>query len=904
MTLTPGTRLGSYEVIAQIGAGGMGEVYRATDTNLARDVAIKVLPEAFAADADRLARFDREARTLATLNHPNIGAIYGLETSAGIHALVMELVEGPTLADRIAEDTVPMADALAIASQIAEALAAAHEQGIVHRDLKPANIKVRFDGTVKVLDFGLAKAMAPVGPLSPGLSQSPTITTPAMTQPGVVLGTAAYMSPEQAKGRPADKRSDVWAFGCVLYEMLTRRRAFEADDVAGTLAAVLRGEPDWAALPVDTPPVIRTLLRRCLDKDRGRRVADLSTPLFLFRELQERPADVTPRPVAARPLWWRAMPVLVTACVAAAIAGAVAWAFKPSAPRLVTRSRFVLPEGQVFVTNRSQIVALSPDGTTMMYAADQQLYLRRLSELEARPLQGVEDARALGGPASPVFSPDGRSIAYYDRSFQRIPIGGGTAVTLCQGDAPWGMTWSDDWIVFGQGAKGIMRVSAAGGMPEQLVRVESTEVAAEPQLLPGNQVVLFTLATSDGPDRWDTARIVAHTLASGERKTIVSAGSHARYLPSGYLVYALGGTLFAAPFDARRLEITGRAVPVVEGLTRSVGFNGGAGSANYSVSSTGVLVFVPNTQALSTGQREILRMDRKGGVERVPLPAGDYRSLRISPDQRQMVFDTDTGKEATVWVYGLSGTSAPRRLTFVGNNRSPIWTIDGQRVVFQSDRDGDLGLYWQRADGTGTAERLTKPDKGTSHFPDSWSPLGDRLAFSAMAGSVGSLWTLAVLDKRVEPFGDVRSTSPLNAEFSPNGRWMAYTLRTGDSANVFVEPIPATGAKSQISTRNGHHPIWMPDGKGLSFRVGPNQQVVVSVDATAAFSFGNPVPAIGRGLPAIIFGGSRPYDLTRDGTTFFTVAPASATQSSLSQTLEVQIVLNWFEELNRLVSSQ
>lgn len=301
------------------------------------------------------------------------------------------------------------------------------------------------------------------------------------------------------------------------------------------------------------------------------------------------------------------------------------------------------------------------------------------------------------------------------------------------------MAWSDDWIVFGQGPKGIMRVSANGGMPEQLVRVEGTEVAAEPQLLPGNQVVLFTLATSDGPDRWNTARIVAHTLASGGRKTIISAGSHARYLPTGHIVYALGGTLFAAPFDARRLEITGRAVPVVEGLTRSVGFNGGAGSANYSVSSTGVLAFVPNTQALSTGQREILRMDRKGGVERVPLPAGDYRSLRISPNQRQMVFDTDTGKEAIVWVYGLSGTSAPRRLTFVGNNRSPIWTIDGQRVVFQSDRDGDLGLYWQRADGTGTAERLTKPNKGTSHFPDSWSPRGDRLAFSAMAGSVGSL---------------------------------------------------------------------------------------------------------------------------------------------------------------------
>ena len=794
----------------------MGEVYKATDTNLKRSVAIKVLPASVAADAERLARFQREAEVLASLNHPNIAAIYGLERSGGTTALVMELVEGPTLADRIAQGAIPIDEALPIAKQIAEALEAAHEQGIIHRDLKPANIKVRTDGTVKVLDFGLAKAMEPASGSSASMSLSPTITTPAMTQVGMLLGTAAYMAPEQARGKTVDKRADIWAFGCVLYEMLTGKRAFDGEDIVDVLGAVARLDPDWTAIPDATPPVIRRLVRRCLEKDRKRRMADISTAVFLIEELRELPVDPARRPVASSPLWMRALLALVAAGVVAAIAGALAWAIKPSTLPLVTRSRLVLPEGQQFTTD-SQSVAISPDGTQVVYVANQRLFLRTLSELEARPIQGSDSpAITLNGVSSPVFSPDGRSIAYWDQgTIKRIAVGGGTAVTLCQSDRLWGMSWSADEIVYGAGPQGIMRVSANGGMPEQIVSVESTELAASPQMLPGNRAVLFTLAAGAavaGIDHWDTARIVVQTLGSGERKTVVERGSHARYLSTGHIVYVLGGVLFAAPFDERRLQVIGRAVPVVDGIMRGVFGNT---SAHYSVSGSGSLVFVPGPVSTSGALREIVRMNRKGGVEQLPLPPNVYSSLRVSPNGRELAFGTDDGKEAIVWLYDLSRTSVPRRLTFGGGNRFPIWSGDGQRVVFQSDREGDPGLYWQRADGTATAERLTTPDKGTAHIPESWSTRDQGFSFSAVAGPSASLWTFSISDKKAVPFGDVRSTAPLNSEFSPDGRWLAYTLRTGNLANVYVEPYPATGAKYQITTGNGHHPVWLFDGKGL-----------------------------------------------------------------------------------------
>ncbi|HET9387644.1 MAG TPA: protein kinase [Gemmatimonadales bacterium] len=908
-----GRTLGPYRVLDKLGAGGMGEVYRARDTKLNRDVALKVLPDAFTHDTDRLARFQREAQVLASLNHPNIAAIYGFEESRSggssdppINALVLELVDGPTLADRIIQGPLSIGEALPIAKQIADALEAAHGQGIVHRDLKPANIKVRDDGTVKVLDFGLAKALAP-DPVhvSAGLTQSPTITTPAMTQAGLIMGTAAYMSPEQAKGKPLDKRTDIWAFGCVLYEMLTGRRAFPGEEVSETLASVLAREPDLALLPRDLPPVLGSYLRRCLHKDPRQRVHDIADVRLALEGAFDSSVltHATEPALRSQRAWQRpGVVALITACVAAAIAGSLAWTLKPSSPLLVMRSRFVLPQGQQFSNDLRPLVALSPDGTQVAYVANFRLFVRRLSELDARPVAGTESPEGPNSTTTPVFSPDGRFLAYYDRgAIKKIPVEGGTAVTLCQGDPPSGMSWSDEFIVIGQGAKGIMRVSANGGRLEQLVSVGAGEIATEPQVLPGNRAVLFTLASSQSPStltRWDSAHIVVHALDSSKRTTIID-GSHGRYLPSGHLVYALGGTLFAVPFDAQRLQRTGGAAPVVEGVRRSISVLG-SGSAHYSYSATGSLVFVPGPGYGSFEQREIVFVDRKGVTETLPLPQNAYGVLRISPNGRQLAFDTDDGKEANVWIYDLAGGSPPRKLTFAGRNRFPIWSADSRRVVYQSDREGDPGLFWQLADGTGAVERLTKTEKGISHVAESWSPAEERFSFSELTTSGVSLWTYSLVEKKATRFGDLQSTAAFNSEFSPDGRWMAYTLRTANAANIWVEPFPATGTdKHQITTSNGHHALWLPGGEGLTYRVGATGQAAVSVKTSPTFSVGNPMPVVE--LPTIELGGSRTYDVTRDGRRFLVAAPASAARSGAVAIPAIEIVVNWFEDLKKRV---
>jgi eukaryotic-like serine/threonine-protein kinase len=899
VTIGPGSRIGSYEVTALIGEGGMGRVWRAHHTALNRDDAMKVLPDAFAADPERLARFQREAQVLASLNHPNIAHVYGLEQADGIKALVMELVEGPTLADRIAQGPIPIDEAVPIAKQIAEALEAAHEQGIVHRDLKPANVKVRPDGAVKVLDFGLAKAIAPADNVASNVTLSRTITSPAMTQVGMILGTAAYMSPEQAKGRAADKRSDIWAFGCVLYEMLTGVRAFGGDDVSDTLASVLAREPDWARLPPDVSAGLVPWLQRCLRKERKERVGDIHDLRLVLEgafETRVGPAIAT----AAPAMWRRPLSIaLVAASIGAAVGGGLMWALQRPAPSPVMRSRFVLPADQQFGTFIRQVIGVSPNGSEIVYQASGQLILRTLSDLTTRPITAAESSTRFNANANPVFSPDGRFIAYYDGALKKIATRGGTPVTLCATDLPWGMSWDGDAIVFGQGPKGIRRVSANGGTPEQLVTVAGSDLTAHPQMLPGRRAVLFTLATaaSEGEIRWDSARIVVQTLGSDERKVLIEGGSDARYLSTGHIVFAQGATLFAVPFDEQRLEVTGGRVPVVEGVMRNSFI--GDGSAHYSVSETGTLVFVPAELLASAGR--IISMDAKGVVTPV-LPPSGYRSLRISPNGRAVAYDAEDGAEADIWIYELAGGGPPRRLTFRGRNHYPIWSPDGQRIVFQSDREATPGLYWQRADGTGTAERLTMPDKGTSHIPESWSPTGDRVSFSAMTAAGVSLWTFSLPDKKAEQFGNVQSFSALNSEFSPDGRWLAYTLRTSTTANIFVEPFPATGEKQQITTGNGHHPVWLANG--LSYRIAGGQQVIVPVDTTSRFTVGNPVPVVSRPLPVVVSSANRSYDLTRDGTRVMAVSRDSDPRSGVASAQQIEIVVNWTEELKRLVPTK
>jgi len=940
LALTPGTRLGVFDLTELIGRGGMGEVYRAWDTKLDRDVAIKVLPESFANDPERLARFTREAKTLASLNHPNIAAIYGVEESGGLIALVMELVQGDDLSQRIARGAIPLDEALPIAKQIAEALEAAHEQGIIHRDLKPANIKVKSDGTVKVLDFGLAKAMESTAGSSPSMSMSPTITTPAMTQTGMILGTAAYMSPEQARGKTVDKRADIWAFGAVLYEMLTGTRAFPGEDLTDTLAAVVRGEPEWSLVPGNVSPTLLVFLRRSLQKEPKQRVGDIRDVRLALEGAFDVGGPQTPPPappVQPRAHWRRAILVVATAVVAGAVVGAAAWMRWPPAPSSpVTRFALTLGEGQQFTITSNQMLAVSPDGTRLVYMANSQLYLRSMSDLEARPIPGTQQTPT---PHTPVFSPDGQSIAFVsnvDGVVKKIAVSGGAAVTICpvEGTAGGvsvmrGMTWDAGGIVFGQ-SKGIMRVSANGGQPEVLVSAKDGEVLYGPQVLPGGEWLLFTLATAATADGWDKAQIVVQSLKSGERKTLISGGSDGRYLPTGlgsptraegeggHLVYALGGVLFGVPFDLPRLVVAGGPVPIVEGVQRSGSVNG---AARFSVSSTGSLVFVPGpASARSTAQFDLALIDRKGGMTPLKLPPGGYAFPRISPDGKRVAFMTDDGKEAIVWLYDLAGTSAMRRLTFGGRNRFPIWSSDGERVAFQSDREGDFGIFWQRADGTGTAERLTKPEQGLSHVPESWSPKGESFLFGVNKGpnisdpfglgggtaasSPFSLWTFSVQDKKATPFGQVQSFFPPNAVFSPDGRWVAYA--SGDDKGVieiYVEPIPATGAKYQVSKDpRSHHPLWSPDGKELYYVPGPSRSLVVGITTRPSFAVGNAAPAFLTGAgPSVV----RNYDIAPDGRTINVVAAGQASgqiaSSGAPAPSQIQVVLNWFEELKAKV---
>jgi serine/threonine protein kinase len=895
MSLVIGTRLGAYEVTSSLGAGGMGEVFRARDTKLNRDVALKILPEAFAADPERLARFTREAQTLAALNHTHIAHIYGLERLEGAPAfIVMELVEGEDLAARITRGTLPLDEALPIARQIAEALEAAHDKGIVHRDLKPANVMLTADGQVKVLDFGLAKALEGGAVSTVGApytaSLSPTLTTPAMTAAGMILGTAAYMSPEQAKGRAVDKRSDVWAFGCVLYEMITSRRAFEGEDVSDTLATILKGEPAWDALPATVPPHVRALVEGCLKKDRQLRIGDISTALFLLHQpaltfgAQQASVAIAP----AQPLWKRALPLAATAVVAAAITGAVAWSIRPPAPQpTITRFSIGLPEGQVFANTGRQVLAISRDGSRIVYRATGGLYLRSLADLEARPIPGTDSVTV----TNPVFSPDGQSIAFHQaNALKRIAAIGGAAVTICPADNPFGMTWDHDEILFGQVNKGIMRVSANGGKADVVVGVKGDERMHGPQLLPGGEAILFTLAAGLGPDMWETSQIVVQSLKSGERKTLVSGGTDARYLPTGHIVYAFGGVVFAVRFDAKRLALVGGPVPVIEGVSRAIN---STGTAQFSVADNGTLVFVPGPAVTSASQQDVAFRDRQGTVQPLKLPPAPYEHPRVSPDGTRLAVGTDDGKDAIVWIYDLSGASSRRQLTFGGRNGYPIWSADGQRVTFSSNREGDFSLFWQRADGAGTAERLTKAEAGTAHIPQSWAPDGRTLVFTAIKGAKASLWTLSMANKQAAPYAGIEADGPISAAFSPDGRWVAY-----GNIGIFVEPFPATGAKYRVS--GNIHPFWSPDGTEL-FAFPRSRFASVTITTKPSFAFSTPVESPTGGFLVRGPSAERNVDIMPDGQRFVGIVSADQGPSGTLGGPRIQVVEHWFEDLKARV---
>jgi eukaryotic-like serine/threonine-protein kinase len=949
LPLTPGTRLGAYEIIAAIGSGGMGDVYRARDTTLDRDVAIKVLPEAVAGDADRLARFTREAKTLAALNHPNIAQIYGIEESTGATALVMELVEGEDLSTIIASgqrhseaasvserlsDSASAAPrgggpapakataarrsfsegaasrhleidhALTIARQIADALEAAHEQGIVHRDLKPANVKVRADGTVKVLDFGLAKAMDPAGASSASasaLANSPTLTSPAMTAMGMILGTAAYMAPEQARGRPVDKRADIWAFGVVLYEMLTGRRLFEGEDVSLTLAAVLRADVNFDALPAATPDRVRRVLAACLQRDLKQRVPDIGAVRLALDGAFETSAPATALVApAARPLWRRALPVSVALLVGGLAVGLIAWSLWPMPIRPpVTRFSIALPEGQAFSGTARRVLDLSQDGENLVYVANRRLYLRPMSGLDPRPISGIQGVANL---TSPAISPDGQSVAFFttDYGLQHVALAGGAVTTICPATNPFGLTWDESGILFGQ-QKGIMRVSANGGTPEVLAAAGAGETLRGPQMLPGGRAVLFTVSNGNV----DEQQIAVQPLDGGARKTLIDGGTSGQYLPTGHLVYGVQGVLMAVPFDLSSLSVTGGPVVLVEGVSRSQGATSGS-AVQFSVSATGALAFVPGPAVIasSSGTRVLAMVDRQGQTEPLGLPPGTYRSPRVSPDGKFVTFDTDDGNGRDVWVYALAGGAAIRKLTFGGQNQAPIWSPDGQWIVFQSDRDGDQALFRQRMDGATVAERLTKPASGVEQVPQTFSPDGRYLLYSEHQGNRWTLWAMTMADKTATAFGDVSSVGLVEAAFSPDGRWVAYQsgvagVGTGGIANTqtFLQPFPSTGAKYLVG--QGGHPYWSPKGDGLILNVAPGRSAIVPVRTTPAVTFGEPIdfPRQGRaeGSPAA---SRRNADSLPDGEHIIGVYTAAEVSGTVAPS-SIVVVLNWFDDVRQ-----
>ena len=896
-----GTRLAHYEITAHLGSGGMGEVYQATDTKLGRNVAIKLLPSAFASDVDRLTRFRREAQALAALNHINIAQIYGIEDSAGTSCIVMELVEGETLQARIQRGPIAVAEALTIAKQIAEALEAAHDKGVIHRDLKPGNIMLA-DGKVKVLDFGLAKAYDTPSANS-SLANSPTLTNMTFTSAGVILGTAAYMSPEQAKGRVVDRRTDIFAFGCVLYEMLTAKKAFDGEDATDIIGAVLRIEPDWSQFPDSVPPGVLRLLRLCLEKNPRNRRSDATDIRLDIEHVLNEPAAAAPVPIEIpkRPLWAHAVPVVAALAIGGILSGVAVWKWQPAAPAsAVTRFSVTIPQGQIFFNTGRQFVDVSPDGSEMVYNASARLYLRRLSELEARPIPGTETFTSL---VNPIFSPDGRSLVFWaasDRTLKRIAVSGGAAVTLCPAEsAPFGMSWRDDSIVFSQGPTGIFKVSEnGGGKADLLVKVKDNEVAYGPQVLPGGKAILYSVRGA-GDSEWDKAKIFVQTLEPGStRQLLIDGGREGRFVATGHIVYAYQGTLFAVPFDVAQLKRSGGPTPVVEGVRNS---GATTGASQFSVANNGTLIFVPGPLGGggSTTLRTLAYRDRsRSELERLKVPPRGYSYPRVSPNGKSVAVSTDDDK-TDVWIIDLAGTAAPRQLTLGGNSRVPVWSHDSLRVAFRSNREGDDAIFVQNADGTGTAQRLTKPAVGTVHIPQSWSTDGKYLAYLSLKnGSESSVWILSLEDRKLTLFAD-RAANPA---FSPDGRWIAYQSEEAGQRQVFVQPFPATGG-AKYPVVPGGQPFWSYDGTELFYNPGPQQIGAVHVNTRPTFSFGEPSVFPTAGLLSRNPGNSpRVWDIAPDHKRLIGVTDAaeSATPGE-AVTQQITVVLNWFADLRARV---
>jgi eukaryotic-like serine/threonine-protein kinase len=894
-----GDRFGAYEIGSRIGAGGMGEVYRARDTALGRDVAIKVLPNAFLADPERRARFTREARILAALNHPNVGAIYGLEEIDGVRGLVLELVDGPTLEERLQTGPMSVTETLAVARQIADALDAAHQQTIVHRDLKPANVKITLAGLVKILDFGLAKAA--VGE-SAGQDLSISLGAGAgATREGMLVGTAAYMSPEQARGKPVDKRTDVWAFGCVLFEMLTGRMAFPGETLSDTVVAILEREPDWSRLPDATPPAIRKLLRRCLEKEPKQRLHDMADGRLEIDDALTAPVTAM-GPVPPRTRWRLAVAWGLSLIVSVLVAGGFVWRITtrpvghPS-PAGVVRFAITLPAGETlgFIgKDDNTSLALSPDGRTLAYVAGPrlQLYIRTLDGLNSKPLPGTQGADV------PSFSPDGQWLAFVaDNELKKISLAGGppvTLVTLGTFGGVFGASWAaDGTIVFAPmrppPRAGLLRVSANGGTPRAVTGLAANEGPPRwPEMLPDGKTVLYSATPADGVWSSDST-IYAQSLETGKRRAVVK-GVVAHYLATGDLVYTQSDTLFVVPFDLARLEIAGDPVPVVQGFQLAH-----ATGPQISVSQAGHIAYA---SAGAVRGLMLVFIDRTGKERKINVPNEEYAWPRLSPDGHRLAMSIQADKP-DLWVYDFSRDTLTR-FTSERINNFPLWTPDGQWLTFNSRNSSEpANIYWKPADGSLREQRLLKSDHWNT--PASWSPDGRILAFvdtdltkqgSAEFTRQDISWQSRDDHDHPHPFLQTKFVE-IAPVFSPDGQWLAYASDESGRMEIYVRPFPGPGGKWQISNDGGTGPVWPRDAHELFYRSG-DAMMAVDVKTDPMFSAGLP-----RRLFTDIFVksdmGWPNYDVTSDGQRFVMIKAVE----DPAMPPPINVVLNGLEDVKR-----
>ena len=907
MHLSPGEKLGPYEILAPIGAGGMGEVYRARDTRLERTVAIKVLNSALVATAEAKARFEREAKLISQLQHPHICVLHDIGSEDGTDFLVMELLEGEPLSEKIKRGPLATDELLKIAVQIAEALEKAHRAGIIHRDLKPGNVMLTKSGA-KLLDFGLAKPATSNGASSGDNSASifaaaRTVTSPAspVSTVGTIIGTVRYMSPEQIQGLEADPRSDIFAFGLLLYEMTTGKHAFEGKTQSSVVGQILAVEPaPISSLQPMAPPALSRLVSTCLAKDPNERFQTIHDVKLRLVEINEAPALSTvtsPARNRERIAW-----VIAAALGLAALAAAIGYVERAPMPGRLLRLNADLGADVVLYTDYGANVVTSPDGTRIVFAAFgadkvRRLYVRSLDQPQAAVLSGTEGAR------DPFFSPNGQWIAFFTgNKLKKVSVQGGAAVSICDVSSDRGGSWGDDdSIVFAAGNReGLSKVSSEGGQPQPLTTLnhQAGEVTHRwPQVLPGSKDVIFTDHTSGG--QFDDAVIAAYSAASGKVKSLLRGGMYARYLPSGHLVYVHNGTLFAVPFDTRKLEVTGQPAPVLE----DVSSNPSHGAAQFSFSDSGTFVYV--TGSALSADVSIYWMDAAGKFTPLREMPGDYGDLAISPNGKRLAMDITNGSSTDIWVYEWERDTLTR-LTFAGDsNTHPVWTPDGQRIVYTSSEKGLAhNLWWIHADGGGDAQRLAQSNY--TQEPWSWSPDGKILAFHQNNPGTGwDILTMSVAGSEKtgwkppepKPFINTPAGEVVPA-FSPDGRWIAYMAIESTATEVYVRPFPGPGGKWQISIGGGQFPVWSRNGKELFYRTTDSKIMEVSY-TTSGDSFQADKPRLWSSGQFTSRGNILNYALDPDGKRFAVLKTPNATEAAPIN--KAGFIFNFFDELRRKV---